>query len=215
MQPECWSYPTDLWSWDFPRAFACLVESPARLELIDNSHAFLHEGRLLARVPHSAIGFSVESGRGADRRSRHRVWCVCRSRRSHLVPVYEGAVDAELKVSADYRGKRSADLRGGVGVECIRSAVTLRPRRFVRSFPVEPKDNEPLRLANRSRMESVRVTCATAPPLIDGDLGEWPGERVLSAAATSRTATAILLRAVVCTTTRGFILRHTWATRCP
>lgn len=161
-----------------------IVEGPAEFELRTAQHAFLHSGRIVAKITAAATQFVIETpqARLVDRGTEYGVG-VDRGGRM-LVQVFDGEVAAEFKATGAATGQTT---RLSAGEACQWNGeesdaverVAFADERFIRRLP-DPVENAEGRIEsewlvpyNRDRTTSIEIPLAAAPPQIDGDLADW------------------------------------------
>jgi len=156
-----------------------LVEAPANLKLVDAASSALSAGRIVARVPSSAVGFAVDTPRAriVDRGTEFGV--RVERERETIVQVFDGAVVVELR-NPDASGRRSHRLVAGETMRIDASdavelqRVAFSPERFERTFST-PSVHEGDRLIpfKPSQVSSLDIAAARGPVTVDGDLSDW------------------------------------------
>ncbi len=156
-----------------------LVEAPANLRLVDAAGTVLDAGRIVARVPPTAVGFAVDTPRAriVDRGTEFGV--RVEPGRETIVQVFGGAVAVELK-NPDASGRRSHRLAAGETMRIDASdavelqRVAFSPERFERTFST-PSVHEGDRLIpfKPSQVSSLDIVAAPGPVTVDGDLSDW------------------------------------------
>jgi hypothetical protein len=156
-----------------------LVEAPATMELVDAASSVLNAGRIVARVPPTAVGFAVDTPRAriVDRGTEFGVYVE--PDRETVVQVFAGSVVAELK-NPDAPGKRSHRLMAGetLHIDAADVAdvqkVVFSPERFQRTFSTPSvHEGDELIPFKPSQMSSLDVVAAPGRVTVDGDLSDW------------------------------------------
>jgi len=171
-----------------------ILTGPADFELSGPQRAYLHAGRVVLRVPPSAIGYTVETAE-ANVVDLGTEFGVQSDRAVGTdIQVYEGEVVAESKRGAEGQALTHR-LLGGQAMRLGNrpgdqpEELAFWPDRFVRYLP-DPRDpeapNDPGRRRtspyNEARHEAIRILPASPAPEIDGSLDDWD----LSASFSSR-----------------------------
>ncbi len=162
-----------------PDGAVLILEAPARFEISGRRRAFLHRGRLVARVPAEAVGYTIETpetsvidlgtefGLGVDLAG------------TTTVQVFQGSVINRLKGGAPEErlsAGESREIAKGV------SEAVSKPMTFLRQLP--PPDPGAWRLSySKTVLDRVEALPARGSVTVDGDFADWD----LSARFTGRT----------------------------
>jgi len=163
-----------------------LLAGPADLEMTGPKHAYLHEGRVVLRVPPSAIGYTIETAEANVIDLGTEFGVQANASVGTDVQVYEGEVIAERKPAGVDASPSAHRLQGGqamrLGTRPGDDAEELNfwPDRFVRYLP-DPHDpdapNDPgkrhVTPYNKTRFDRVHIVPAPADLRIDGSLDDW------------------------------------------
>ena len=156
-----------------------LVEAPVTMELVDAASSVLNAGRIVARVPPTAVGFAVDTPRAriVDRGTEFGVYVE--PDRETIVQVFDGVVVVELS-NPDAPGKRSRRLVAGetVRIDAFGVAevqkVVFSPERFQRTFSTPSvHEGDELIPFKPSQISSLDVVTAPGRVTVDGDLSDW------------------------------------------
>ncbi|MHC2069786.1 FecR domain-containing protein [Bremerella sp. T1] len=168
---------------EWPSGVRMILESPARLDLVDREKVFLHTGRLVTKVPPSGVGFVIETERVrlVDLGTEFGVSVGLSG--STDVQVYEGAVDAQTHT---FNGNRPRGSRLHAGdafsFDGTPKKLAFAPDRFIRRFP-SPRPKAKTELPyNQSTIETIHAVHLDQAPVIDGSLREWENASAFSAA---------------------------------
>ncbi len=158
----------------WPSGVHMILESPARLELLDGDAVFLHSGRVVTRVPQAGVDFVIETDRVRLKDAGTEFGVSVGLNGSTDVQVYEGAVDAQT-LGPNGQSQPGSRLQAGeaFSFDSTPKKLPFAPERFLRRFPETPPKSKTELPFNRSRIESVHAQLAKQPPTIDGDLREW------------------------------------------
>lgn len=162
----------------FDNGTMLLLEAPIRLQIISDKRAFLHYGRVVARVDHKVTEFTIETPSAKILDLGTEFGTAVDSNGVTQVQVFEGAVEATVK---DETGKpqRVERLVAGDARKLDASVmrdwqfVAFHPESFVRKFPAAKLRQGPDMPYNRSQHELLHVAALKNPPTIDGDLSDW------------------------------------------
>lgn len=154
-----------------------LIEAPAVLELVGPSRAFLHSGRVVARVPHPVTGFVIDTMQASVLDLGTEFGVGVGYAGDTLVQVFEGAVVADFKTTngsvAQQRLAAGQTVHMGVEDGHPRE-LTSSAQRFVRKMPpAKERGAAELVPYNRHRFDAMHIVPAVTPPTIDGDLADW------------------------------------------
>jgi hypothetical protein len=166
------------------------LEGPAEMDLAGDLAAFLHDGRVVVRMPEGTDGFRLETA-CADLLDLGTEFAVKASRSSFTeVQVYEGAVLATGR-SGDPAGRFPRRLEEGQSARFVPygqrepEPIPYSESRFVRRLPAEPgvpftphiqnavDPAAALRLWGRPQCDAIVVHRAPQPVEIDGRLDDW------------------------------------------
>jgi len=156
-----------------------LIEAPASMQLVDAGSSVLNAGRVVARVPPTAVGYVIDTpkARVVDLGTEFGV-CVEPDHET-IVQVFAGTVVAELKTSAP-ADKRSHRLVAGETVRIDASgavelqSVAFSHERFLQTFSTPSvHEGEELIPFKPSEVSSLEVVAAPEGVTIDGDLSDW------------------------------------------
>jgi hypothetical protein len=156
-----------------------LIEGPADVEFVDAGNSVLHTGRMVARVPPAATGYTVDTPKAKVVDLGTEFGVAVEPDRETVVQVFAGAVVAELK-GADDSGERSRRLVAGETVRIDASGavelqkVAFSHERFLRTFATPSfHEGEELIPFKPSEVSSLEVVAAPGRVTIDGDLSDW------------------------------------------
>lgn len=153
-----------------------LLDAPVKVRADRPGLASLEVGRLVAFVPESAHGFTVDTPRARVVDLGTEFGVGVGESGDTEVHVFQGAVVTAWSTSD---GRRSDDrLAEGKAVRIDAGAaprdIPWEPHRFVRNFPTDVDGGQPAGpLYSRSRHDTVHVLPAPGPVVPDGDLAEW------------------------------------------
>lgn len=168
---------------EWPSGVQMILESPARLELMDHESVFLHSGRLVTRVPQAGVDFVIETERVRLNDVGTEFGVSVGLSGSTDVQVYEGTVDAQT-LGVDGKSESGNRVHAGeaFSFDSTPKKLPFAPDRFLRRFPQSPPKTRSELPFNRSEIETVHAGRADEPPVIDGDLREWNEENAFSVA---------------------------------
>jgi len=156
-----------------------LVEAPATIELIDAASSALNAGRIVARVPPAAVGFSVDTPKAKIVDLGTEFGVSVEPGRETVVQVFAGTVVAELKgpdapVGKNHRIVAGETVRIDASGAVELQKVTFSPERFLRTFSTPSvHEGEELIPFKPSEVSSLDVLAAPGPVTVDGDLSDW------------------------------------------
>lgn len=156
-----------------------VVEAPAVLELAGPMRGYLHNGRIVVRVPPSASGFVIDTPRAHVLDLGTEFGVGVGQSGDTLVQVFDGTVVADFKNPATGAVEQQR-LTAGQTVQFdgeddahLQTVVSV-PERFVRRMPpATERGDQQLVPYNRQRFDAMHIVPAAKPPTIDGDLGDW------------------------------------------
>jgi hypothetical protein len=156
-----------------------LVEAPANLELVDVASSALKAGRIVARVPPTAVGFAVDTPKAKIVDLGTEFGVSVEPGRETVVQVFAGTVVAELKSPGASAGKSRRLVAGETARIDASGAIELQkvafsPERFLRTFTTPSvHEGEELIPFTPSEVFSQDVAAASGPVTVDGDLSDW------------------------------------------
>lgn len=154
-----------------------LVEAPAVIELVGPSRAYLHSGRVVAKVPHPATGFVIETARASVLDLGTEFGVGVGDSGDTLVQVFEGRVVADFKSTGGVAQRRldaGQTVHVGGGDEDRPRDLVSSEQRFVRRMPpAKERGRDELVPYNRHRFDAMHIVPAAKAPTIDGDLSDW------------------------------------------
>jgi len=156
-----------------------LVEAPTIMELVDAGNSVLHAGRMVARVPRTGAGYSIDTPKARFVDLGTEFGVSVEPSRETVAQVFDGVVVAELKDS-DAPGKRHRRIVAGETV-CIDASdggelqkVAFSYEYFLRTFSTPSVyQGEELIPFKPSRLASLDVVAAPGGLTVDGDLSDW------------------------------------------
>ena len=156
-----------------------LVEAPTVMELVDAGSSVLHAGRMVARVPRTGAGYSVDTPKARFVDLGTEFGVSVEPSRETVAQVFDGVVVAELKGS-DTSGKRHRRIVAGETVRIDASdggelqKVAFSYEYFLRTFSTPSVyQGEELIPFRPSRLASLDVVAAPGGLTVDGDLSDW------------------------------------------
>jgi hypothetical protein len=156
-----------------------LVEAPAIVELVDAGNSVLHRGKMVARVPPTGAGFTVDTPKARFVDMGTEFGVAVEPERETIAQVFDGVVVAELKDS-DASGNRRRRLVAGETVRIDVSdgfelqKVAFSYEYFLRTFSTPSVyQGEELIPFKPSELSSLDVVAAPGRVTVDGDLSDW------------------------------------------
>jgi ferric-dicitrate binding protein FerR (iron transport regulator) len=156
-----------------------LIEAPTRMALVDTENSLLHAGRIVVRVPPTAVGYAVNTpnARVVDLGTEFGV--SVEPDRETVVQVFDGAVVAEMKHAAasdkrNYRIEAGETVHIDVSETIELQKVTFSPERFMRTFSTPSvHEGDELIPFTPSHVSSLDVSASPGGAIVDGDLSDW------------------------------------------
>lgn len=157
----------------FHRGAEMLLEGPSELEIVNENTSILHQGRAVAVVPETAVGFRLDtpSSMIIDLGTEFGVEVAASG--STTLQVYKGEVIARLKDDGGPTDPRLVNEGEALQLFSQLNDAPFWPERFQRSLSTPDERDRSVRPRNEPRIESVVVVPAVEDVVIDGDLAEW------------------------------------------
>jgi len=156
-----------------------LIEAPTTFDLIDTGRSVLSKGRIVARVPSTGIGYTIDTSKTRIVDLGTEFGVSVDPNRETIVEVFVGVVEANLK-NPKASGEKTRRLVAGEAIRVDDSqadqfqTVSFSIERFLRTFSTPSSyEGEELIPFRPSQLSSLNVIRAKHPPTIDGDLADW------------------------------------------
>jgi len=164
----------------FNNGVSMVLESPVRFEIRSDMNITLKSGRMVARVPPRAIGFTIETARANVVDLGTEFGVAIGPDDETLVQVFDGEVVTHWKPQDNGEGNQRS-LQAGSAIRIEQTAegnrlreLTFAEDRFVRHLPELGHDAyEWLPPYNTSQFDELHIVPAPTDVSIDGDLRDW------------------------------------------